>query len=204
MIKLAIIAPSFFSYIEAIRDEFRKKGIECDIYDERHSNSILSKISYRLRLSIVTKKKKDTYYKGLIQSINCGSYTDVLLVGTEVIDKSHLKKIKKSGAKVHIYMWDSVKNKPNYLDYLHELFGKSSFEIKDCNTYHMKYIPLFAEDLFSIPCDHQKNKRFIDISFCGTLHTHRSLYLYKLQQVSNQLNLKIEFLLYFHSKILFL
>jgi hypothetical protein len=64
MIKLAIIAPSFFSYIEAIRDEFNKRGIECNIYDERHSNGILSKISYRLNLNNVIKKKRTPIIKG--------------------------------------------------------------------------------------------------------------------------------------------
>jgi len=202
MIKLAIIAPSFFSYIEAIRDEFTERGIQCDIYDERHSNNAIVKIIYRIGIEWPLKKKKGIYFEKIITAINDGNYTDVLLIDTEVVDKDHVLKIKEKGIKVHIYMWDSARNKGKFLDYLNELHSRSSFEVEDCKVYNMKYIPLFSEDLFSNSCK-QQDERFIDLSFCGTMHSDRSFYLYKLYKISHQMNLRVDFLLFFHSKILF-
>ncbi|MGR0481934.1 MAG: hypothetical protein ACTFAL_11185 [Candidatus Electronema sp. V4] len=202
MIKIAIIGPNFFSYIESIRDEFDKRGIKSSFYDERHSNGILTKIIYRIKIDWIIKKRKCSHYKMIIDSIVSNDYTDVLLIGPEVINKEHVIAFKNKGIPVHLYMWDSARNRGKFLDYLNELNSKGSFDLNDCHAFNMKYIHLFAEDFFSA-FSVKDNDRKIDISFCGTMHSDRSAHLYKMQKIASKIGLQNHMLLFFHSKFLF-
>jgi hypothetical protein len=201
MTKIAIIGPSFFSYVQAIRNEFQKRGVFCQSYDERHSNSILAKIVYRLDLTWLIAKKRVQHLNRIIQDISGQKFTDVLLVDVEVVDKEFVKTLHGLGIRVHVYMWDSAKNKKRFTSYLAETSSRGSFDFHDCKTLGMTYIPLFAEDLFRF---HSRNDiRDIDISFCGTLHSDRSYHLKKLKKVAKKRRLKLELLTFFHSKALF-
>ncbi len=203
MIKIALVGPNFFSYAESIRDEFNKRGIESSFYDERHKNSIFVKIIYRIKMDWVVKNKKRDHCKTIIDSIINNGYTDVLLISPQIISKEQVIALKSEGIRVHLYMWDSSKNHGKFLEYLNELYSRSSFDLNDCHDFHMKYIHLFAEDLFS-SLSMEDKKREIDISFCGTMHSDRSAYLHEMLKIAYKKGLKVYLLLFFHSKILFL
>lgn len=201
MTKIAIIGPSFFSYVQAIRDEFRKRGLSCQSFDERHSNRILAKIIYRLNLTWLQQKQRDRHLDRILQEISIQNFTDVLLVDVEVIDKEFVQKLNDRGIRVHIYMWDSAKNKKRFTSYLSDTASRGSFDFHDCRTFGMTYIPLFAEDMFRFQS--ANDVRDIDISFCGTLHSDRAYHLRKLENIAKKRDLKLELLTFFHSKTLF-
>ena len=99
-------------------------------------------------------------------------------------------------------MWDSARNKPRYLRYLHLLHGKSSFDPQDCSQYGLQYIPLFAESVFRAESRSPQAAvdRPVHISFCGTLHSNRAQRLGELVDFAAPRGLNVSLLLYFHSR----
>jgi hypothetical protein len=202
MTKIALVGPSFFAYIEAIRGNLVQRGFETEFFDERHSNRIPVKIMYRLGLYSKFGTRKDRHLDALAARIRQGKFTDVVLIDVEVCDARFVKQLSDAGVRVHLYMWDSAKNKPRYLSYLHLLCGKSSFDPEDCALHGLAYIPLFAEDTFSArrwqpPATPQ---RPVDVAFCGTLHSNRARRITELLQVARNGRLNVALLLYFHSR----
>ncbi len=102
--KIAIVGPDFFSYMHAIRDEFRRQSIPCEYFDERHSNSISSKIAYRLGLTWFINKKRKEHLSNLREKVIGGNFTDVMLISVEVVDRGFVLSLKKNSVNVHVYM----------------------------------------------------------------------------------------------------
>lgn len=202
--KIALVGPKFFSYIEVIRKKLDDRGFESEFFDERHSNSILVKILYRVGYYKVLAERKNRHLDFLVERIRNKKFDGVVLIGVEVCDARFVKKLRDAGLRVYLYMWDSAKNKPAFLGYLHLLDGKSSFDPEDCAAYGLTYVPLFAEDVFSArhnPLPHT-TQRPVDVSFCGTLHSNRARRIAELLDVAGQIGLKVSLLLYFHSRVL--
>lgn len=200
--RIALIGPNFFSYIQAIRDEIISRGYTCRYFDERHSNSIGAKIAYRLQLTSLLKKRRDKHLANILDQILTDGITDVFLIDTEVVNPAFVKALRSQGINVHLYMWDSARNKDSFLQLLPLLNGRSSFEPKDCERYGMKYIPLFAEKVFSSAMSNA-DVRNDEIVFLGTLHSHRAIHLSALESAVEQSGLKIRKLLYYHSRLLY-
>ncbi|WP_050467309.1 hypothetical protein [Herbaspirillum chlorophenolicum] len=198
--KIALVGPNFFSYIQAIRQSLMKKGYESQFFDERHKNTIIVKILYRLGFYEWFPAVKRRYLDGVAQAILAQKCTDALLIGVEVCDEDFVQKLKKAGVRVHLYMWDSARNKPRYLKYLPWLDGKSSFDPIDCAEHGLTYIPLFSESVFSQAIQVEKADKDVDISFCGTLHSNRADWLNAIRRFGNKYKLKVVFYIFFHSR----
>lgn len=198
--KIALVGPNFFSYIQAIRQALMAAGHESQFFDERHKNSIIVKILYRLGFYEWFSSIKHRHLEEVARSILAQGFTDVLLIDVEVCDEYFVHKLKGAGLRVHIYMWDSARNKPRYLKYLPLLDGKSSFDPVDCSAHGLAYIPLFSEGVFSeaVPTE----AKDVDISFCGTLHSNRAEWLNAIRRFSNENKLKTVFYVFFHSRFL--
>jgi hypothetical protein len=138
--------------------------------------------------------------------ILAGGYRRVVLIDTEVCDRLFVKQLTDAGIDVYLYMWDSARNKPAYLEYLSLLQGRSSFDPEDCSRHDLVYIPLFAEDVFSARCNQlpPQPPRPIDISFCGTLHSNRARCLSELLAAAGRRGLEVALQLFFHSRWLLL
>jgi hypothetical protein len=204
--KIALVGPSFFSYIEAIRGKLAQRGFESRFFDERHSNGILVKILYRIGFYSKFTARKDRHLDEVCAQIFAAGFEAVVLIDVEVCDRRFVQQLLDAGVRVYLYMWDSARNKPRYLDYLPLLAGSASFDPEDCEAHGMTYIPLFAEDVFSArhnpaapPADGQ-----VDIAFCGTLHSNRARRLGELLRVAHRDGLKVSLLLYFYSRWLLL
>lgn len=200
--QIALVGPSFFSYIDAITKCFGTKGYSAKFFDERHSNAKRTKILYRLGFYEMFEGRKRRHLDGVARAIIEGGFTDVLLIDVEVCDGEFVQALKSRGIRVHLYMWDSAKNKPRYLKYLSALDGKASFDQEDCDKHGLTYIPLFAEDVFKAPAVSPGADKAIDLSFCGTLHSNRALALRELARLAAKKDLRTSFLLFFHSKLL--
>lgn len=202
--KVALVGPSFFSYVEAIVSQLSKCGIESKFFDERHSNSMVVKVLYRIGYYNYVALKKRKHLKKISDSIIDFGFTDVLLIDVEVVDATFVESIKSAGIRVHIYMWDSADNKPRYTKYLDMLDGKASFDPVDCNKLKLKYIPLFSESVFAENRIDLSNRKSNEIFFCGTLHSDRAVWLNQLKDLSIAKGIRTRFMLYYHSKMLFL
>jgi hypothetical protein len=196
-LKILIIGPNFFSYTKAISKEINRRNIQCFTFNEIYSNSIIVKIAYRLNLVFLFKEKVKFHRKKICDFIGDNLISDVLFISPDVISEEFLLEVKKR-AKVHLYMWDGFKNKKNALTVLEHFNTKSSFDMFDCQRYFMKYIPLFAESDY---CNRREKKKY-DISFCGTVHSDRPLWITMLLKYAKQKRLKINLFLYYYSPLL--
>lgn len=205
--RIALVGPNFFSYIDAICIKIRENGAFAEFFDERHTNTPIGKAFYRLGVYDLFGSRRKQHLGKIATRIISGGFTDALLIDVEVVDRLFVKSLVDAGLRVHIYMWDSARNKPKFVKFLDLLHGKASFDPSDCTQLGLKYIPLFAEDIYS--CDISKSRPeffnlSFDICFCGTLHSNRAKKLSELERYCQRKNLKLSLLLYFHAKWMFL
>jgi hypothetical protein len=173
---VALIGPRFFSYLASIGTRLAQRGYRTEILDDLHSNAILSRILYRLRVFDVVSFPRRRYLNGMAQRIISDGIENVILVSAESPDRRFVKTLVDAGCRVHVFMWDSVRNKPRVLEYLDLLHGRASFDPDDCARLGMSYIPLFAEDVFSARKSGAAGLPYpvADLGFCGTLHSNRA------------------------------
>jgi hypothetical protein len=199
--KIAIIGPSFFGYVEAVTDELRCQGYPARYFDERHSNSIYSKILYRLGFDYPIRRARKEHLSLLITYIMDGGFGSVLLVDVEVIDRVFCETLQSRGVDVFLYMWDSAKNKPGFVDMIGTVKAAATFDPWDAENLGMYYIPLFAETVYK-PTANDPVRAVGSIGFNGTMHSHRARQLVLLERILDGSS-HVEKLLYYHSKILY-
>jgi hypothetical protein len=201
--KIALIGPDFFNYTQSIRDEILKREYNCTYFDERHSNSLITKIAYRLQINFLVKKMRDQHFNKIYENIVKNSFTEVFLIDTEVVTAEFVIRLQACNIKVYLYMWDSSRNKDSFISLLPLVDGKASFDPEDCDHYKMRYIPLFAENVFSSASSKggTRENRFV---FLGTLHSHRAQKLLYLENLLKKSGFEIYKLLYYHSRVLYL
>ncbi len=200
--KVLIIGPSFFSYAQAMKQEFLSRSIYCDFFDDIYPNTIKAKILYRLGLDFFYKSQKKKYCKQIVKFLEKRKITDIIFISPRGVTLKLLTDyLINDSIKLHLYMWDSLSNQSMALGLLHRFHTTSSFDPNDCVKYNMTYIPLFAEKIFF-----RKRKCIeeYDLSFCGTLHSSRPIQINKLIRFMRNNEIKGKFLLYYHSRFLLL
>ena len=202
-VTLAIVGPSFFSYVEGIAEAFRQRGIPTVTFDERHSNRLIDKILYRLGLHQNRYSPKHKHLAAINAAIEAAGCTDVLLANVEVVDRAFIQRLRDRGIRVHLYMWDGVRNKPGYVSYLDLIANRGTFDPVDADAYGMRYIPLFAEPIFDEERVRAVEDVAFDIGFCGTVHSSRTRILADLTDAPWARGLRLALLLYYHSRTLF-
>jgi len=201
--RIALIGPNFFSYTEGIRLTFLKRGIFCVNFDERHSNSIIAKILYRLQIHSLFRRKRNKHLEKIFSSLVDLNISDVFLINTEAISSQFIRLLNKNNIKVHLYLWDSIQNKKIFLDLIPYCNSLSSFEPADCKSYNMAYIPLFAEDVF-MQNDNREYTRKNNIVISATMHSRRLRETLRIEDLLINSKYKLVKLLYYHSYILYL
>jgi hypothetical protein len=200
-VRLAIVGPSFFSYVQSIADGFRERGFPVSAFDEKHSNRASAKLIYRLGLAHVWKRatKHVAYILDEIQSFGA---TDVFLINVETVRQSFIEELTAQGVRVHLYMWDGAANKPGFIGLLDAVTSRGSFDPVDCERFGMVYIPLFAEPIFDEARNLAAGQPEFDISFCGTVHSTRTAMVAKLLSGMRRKQLRVGLMLYYHSRLL--
>jgi hypothetical protein len=201
--KLALIGPAFFSYVGAIADEFRGRGIPVVTFDERHSNRLVDKVFYRLGVYRHRYSPARRHLQRLLREIEASGVTDVLLANVEAVDRGFVGKLSAGGIRTHLYMWDSTRNKPGFAALLDLVTSRGTFDPVDAQRLNMTYIPLFAEAIFDRESVTGSDEPDIDIGFCGTVHSSRARILAQLRDVGRPRNLRLGLMLYYHSRMLF-
>ena len=91
--KILYISIKTFNYELEIANKLRELGAKVDYFDERPSNSVLTKGIIRLKRSFI-QKKIDTYYKSILKKIEGEKYDFFFLVKGEAIPSFFLAKLK--------------------------------------------------------------------------------------------------------------
>ncbi|WP_339345905.1 hypothetical protein [uncultured Sphingomonas sp.] len=202
--RLAVVGPTFFSYTQAIVAEFQRRGVSIvATFDEKHSNRVHDKILYRLGLAHHRLSALPRHLRAVTDGIIAASATDVLLVGVEVIDRAFVERLVQRDIRVHFYTWDGTANKDRFLSYLDLLSSRATFDPSDAARHAMAYVPLFAEAVFDERRHVSAPSRDLDVGFCGTVHSSRADIVTALMDVERPRPLRLQLMLYYHSRRLF-
>ncbi|MCT4643201.1 MAG: hypothetical protein N4A33_13000 [Bacteriovoracaceae bacterium] len=177
--RITVVCPRFFGYENSITQEIANLGHEVQYIDDRPENTIAMKIVIRLRLNFLLQKKIQKYKKEIIQKILNYNTQMLLIITPEVFTAQMLKDIKQKEKKLstRLYLWDSVKNKPNSLNLISLVDKAYSFDYQDSQmNKELNYKTLFYETEFK-PSKQQKE---YDLSFIGTFHSDRISIFYLL------------------------
>jgi hypothetical protein len=198
-VRLAIIGPSFFSYVPAIAAAFRERGFAVSLFDEKHSNRPAAKLVYRLGLA-QRSKPAAAHLALILDEIRAAGVTDVFLINTETVGRPFVEQLAGRGVRVHLYMWDGVANKPGFVGLLDAVASRGSFDPVDCERFGMAYIPLFAEAVFDEARELARRDPAFDIGFCGTVHSSRTAIVAKMLAAARRGGPRIGLMLYYHSR----
>ncbi|MEJ7645949.1 MAG: hypothetical protein WKF87_15245 [Chryseolinea sp.] len=203
--RVLLIAARFFGYEDEIRLKLVSLGASVDFFDQRPSNSFLTKALIRVNKKFLSRRIR-TYYAQLLERTRDVHYDYILFISPEVITGNAFRELKQAhpAAKLIVYMWDSIRNKGKNIQDILPLFDyRLSFDKGDCESSALKihYRPLFfLNDYFSIL---QVPKRKYDLLFVGTIHSDRHRILMALREICLAESLSYFYYMYFPSRLLF-
>ncbi len=202
---ILLFSPKFFGYGLEVASKMREMGASVDYFDERPGNDFWTKAVIRVNKSLL-RRKIETYYTDIIKKLVDDHYDFVVFLNPEAISRNNLKLFKKCQPKAIfiMYMWDSLRNKKYTIDILPFFDRKFSFDKGDCaiKAYGLHFRPLFFIDSYR-DVENMAEKMRIDLFFVGTVHSDRYELLMSLKGACEKLGKKIEFYMFFQSKILF-
>lgn len=201
--RILLVSAKFFGYEVEIAKKLRELGATVDYFDQRPSNTFLTKMLIRVNNRLLARKI-ELYYLDMFQKTQNIRYDYVLFISPETITKELLIKLRnvQNGAKFLLYMWDSFRNKSKSIKELIPYFDvRFSFDRDDCKVdeFRLQYRPLFFLNEYGLL--DLKHTRMYDLLFIGTIHSDRFKILSKIKGEVN--NLSSFFYMYFPSKLLF-
>ena len=204
MKKILIIAPSFYGYRESIADFLKCKGMAVDVFDERPSNTTITKILLRLGFTTLLRKQINKHYSAIENQINKNEYDEVLFINIEALTSQILDKIKlvSGKARLSLYMWDSMINKPSYSEFYQKFDQAFTFDKKDAdNNEGLEFLPLFYLPVFD-SISHSISVRK-NICFIGSGHSDRCRFISKFIRLCQDKHVSVDVFIYFPSRLVF-
>jgi hypothetical protein len=189
---ILFFSPKFFNYEKEIKLSLEKLGAKVVWFDDRPSNTFISKVLIRLNKNIL-KNITEKYYKEILGSIELQHFDYILFISPESLTRSCLKRIKDKfkSSKFILYMWDSFDNKQSFE--LLDLFDSIlTFDSKDAKTHNLKLRPLFYIDAYK----KKEDKIVYNLLFIGTAHSDRYNFIKKhIEPLFNGREIKLYFFL---------
>jgi hypothetical protein len=177
-----LIAPSFFDYQIDIINEIKSRKIAVDFIEDRPLKDPILRAFVNFFPRSLQFYIDEIYFKKIL-AFNAKSYTDIIVINGQTLSSSIILFLKKRHpkAKLKLYMWDSLKNRPivsGNLKYFNQIF---TFDSYDAQSFGLKFMPLFFNRILNYN-NYKVIKKKYDISFVGTIHSNRYLFLEKLNQ----------------------
>ncbi len=192
--RIAIIGPAFFGYLDRLAAHMRELGHHVRAFDERPSNTVVVKTILRLLPAAMRARASRQHHAAISAQILRDGVTHVLLVSVETIPISLVTELEARGIKVALYAWDSLANKPQLARLAKRMTRVASFDPVDCKKSGMTYLPLFS--LAPSGSTHGTADRPVDFLFCGTLHGDRSKWLRQIRQIAAARGYRIKIMAY--------
>ncbi|PLR90782.1 lipopolysaccharide biosynthesis protein [Bacillus sp. T33-2] len=201
--KILFLCPLFFNYHKKIMKAMESMGAEVDYFDERPSNTVLSKALLRINRNFVTPQIKK-HYQEIYSEIKNKTYDYIFICQAEATPIWFLKDIQKLNptARMVLMLWDSVANKINTLeklDFFDEVF---SFDKKDCDQFGLTFRPLFFDKEYGLIAK-EKPELVYDLFFVGTVHSDRYRILKEIRQQFEKNDLNVFYFMYLPSNLMY-
>lgn len=176
------IGTPFFGYYKQIIAEFEEKGYSVDHYNDRPSESALTKGLIKIKRSLMNSLIQK-YFEKIMADTQNKSYDIVFIVNCKVFTPLMIRKLKDSqkNARFVLYMWDSLTLYPNSKDLI-PLFDRAfSFDSDDCdNLDGLSFLPLFYCKTYENVGREVVGERQYDIVSVCTAHPNRYTILKEL------------------------
>ena len=192
--RVVFICVKSFNFEGLIVNRLSDMGAIVRYFDERPTNTLYEKSIIRFKKRLLAKRIA-TYYNCILDKLEDFNPDYLFVIRGEVVPEFFLKTFKNRWiqAKMIFYNSDSFLNNPNPMKLLSYFNKAATFDIIDAKKNNLAYIPLFYDD-FYINQNTQFNKRQLDLSFIGTLHSDRAVVLEKLlRQISTDSKIYIFF-----------
>lgn len=170
MSRVLMLAPPFFGYHEDVTAEMRRRGVEADRVDDRPSDGVafksLSKISYGLVQPLV-----DRHFEEVLARVREVRYDAVFALGgmSWCFSLAQTERLREeSGARLVLYLWDSVENCQRAGVAAPAFDSVLSFDPLDCERYGFEFLPLFYA--FEPPAFPPGTPYEYDACFVGSVH----------------------------------
>jgi hypothetical protein len=202
--RVLLLSVKFFNYENLIRDEISSMGAIVDLYDERPSNSFLSKAIIRVKRELY-QTRIDKHYRDIIRIVVKIKYDYFFLIKGEVVPVFFLEFIRENNPDIVFiyYTFDSFKNNPNGLSILPFFERKFTFDRDDSRKYNLSFRPLFYASEYG-NANYYNNKNYsYDLASIGTAHSDRYGISQEINSWCNRSGLKMFNFYYSPSKILF-
>lgn len=202
--RILLISIKFFNYENLIKQELEEMGAIVDLYDERPSNSFLSKAIIRFKKAFYARKINQ-YFKSICSEIENTKYNYFLLIKGEATPVFFLDFLRKQNPEIKFiyYTYDSFKNNSNGLKILSHFDAKYTFDSLDAKKYDLGFRPLFYAKDYSGLYD-VKGSSSYDLSFIGTAHSDRYTISELAKNWCSKHNLNMYSFYYSPSKLLFI
>lgn len=183
---ILFLCPNFFGYEIDIKKTMELLGAHVYAFDDRPKNDVFTKALIRLNRRRLIAKKIDDYYSEILKKVSDFPIDAIFLVNPETIDKQKLSNFKEAfpGARVLIYLWDSIENKPSVKALLPLANHCFSFDNRDVSYYkNMSFLPLFyVSDYGELVLSDAGKHEGCDVSFIGTIHSDRYKIIREIQR----------------------
>lgn len=201
--RVLFLCPLFFNYHKKLMKAMESLGAEVDYFDERPSNTVLSKALLRINRKFVAVQIKK-YYEEITLKIKHKTYDFIFICQAEATPISFLNEARKMNpnAKMVLMLWDSVANKVNTLEKL-DLFDEVfSFDKKDCDRLGLTFRPLFFDKEYEVIAKEEPPLVY-DLFFVGTVHSDRYRILKKVKKQFEKSHLSVFYFMYIPSKLMY-
>lgn len=201
--KILFLSVSFFKYEQAIVKRLTEMGAQVDFYDERPSNTNISKGIIRLNKKLYQLQIRKYYHK-ILNEIQGRNYDFFLLIKGEAIPAFFLEKIKKNNPRMEMihYNFDPLSEYPGLISNLKYFDKKFTFERRDAQTFNLHFRPLFYLNEYKDSTQETASFDY-DMVFVGSAHTDRYIVGEKVKSAADNLRLRTFFYYYAMGKIAF-
>lgn len=203
--KILFISPTFFGYEIDIIKKMMVLGNDVTFFDERVSSRKFLKFLVKINPLLIYPLAL-VRYRRILNSIKNDNFDNIIVIKAQSTPSYFLRKIYKkynNSSLIVLYLWDSIKNIKGIkkkFKYFHRIY---TFDRNDAaKNIRMKFLPLFYSDTFKNNDVNNQNYNY-DLMFVGTVHSDRFKLLEKIKFAALENGLKVKFVYYFPSKIIF-
>lgn len=171
--RLAVVSPSFFGYERAIADAFSDHGATVTLFDERPSNTAVSRALLRLFPRLVNRRV-DRHFASIAEAMQGVRYDALLVIKGENTPLWFLEWFHRANERAArlFYSFDSITNSSHCVDLFPEFDRLFSFDRHDVDRFpQLRYKPLFFSKDFRAGAGERSDS--FSTSFVGTLHSDR-------------------------------
>lgn len=189
--RITLFLPEFYGYEKYIINEMERTGAKVyPVFTNLYKTSALYRYCLRFLKSFKDKYREAYFIKRLSKISNVDM---VFMIAEASVDLNLIKLIRKnfSGARSVLYLWDSVNNCKNVLDYYKEFDVVLTFDSNDAKEYGWKYRPLFFIDQLV-----KDTPREFDISSICAVSEDRIEMVYGLKKMAEKRGYNIYIYLY--------